>query len=306
MLEVLPAETEQLKRWLAPYTEQRILAGFLRAEDVPKVHPAAAFWPEDVADRVRTLHQASRHLSARPQAGRCRLFPIEEPEALDVLQNVSIAQPLGPGSPVSYSWVEIENLIATVAIADPMPIEVDFSGGAQALAQYSLLNAEPSFYSAPGGAVFSTSPVNVKLAGRAMQADRLILNYQLSLRPQLIVVGYQEGRFYLLSGYGRVLRALESKVDRVLCLIHYGLDLQAPNMGVRLLDNSVNHFGRDVLISENAPMVKDFLDPSLSVVFPAKGSFFMISPLVHVQQVQTTPPQQFLSPPTADKGDDNS
>ena len=305
MSEVPSLNSNPLKPWLIPYSEYRLLAGFLSAESVPKVHPPSEFWPEDVAARIHTVQAAAPHVKPRPEAGQCRLFPIEEPDALDVLQNVSTLLPIGTGAPVSYSWIEINSLIATMAIADPMPVEADFTG-AQALAQYSLLGSEASFYLASGGPVFVNAPVNVKLVGRRIQRDQLILNYQLSLTPRLIVVGYHDRRFHLLTAYGRVLRAIKQKVDRLLCLIHYGLDLDAPNLGVRLLENSVNHFGRGVLEGDNPPLVRDFLDPTLSVVFPSRSSFFMISPLVHVQPVQTTPPSQLASLPTADKDSDTS
>jgi len=283
--------------WLQPYAEHRILAGFLRDEDVLKVHPAAASWPEEVSARVRALHGAARGLAPRPEAGQCRLSPVEEPEALAVLRTASQALLIGPEMPVSYSWVEISNLIATASIADALHQEVAvFNSHPLPLAEYSLIGPPPTYTAGPNGSLYFSSAVGLQPLYRGIEEDQLVLRYRLAQTVRPIVVGYEQGRFYLLNAYGRVLQALVGKVDKLLCLVHYGLDFTAPLMGVRLFDpkgGAVNHFGHALLAGGSPPMVKDFLDPSLSAVFPTRSAFFMVMPTLQAHQVQ------FATPPSA-------
>lgn len=300
MSDTLIEEQDTHDPWLQPYAEHRILAGFLREEDVPKVHPAAGNWPEEVAARVRALHGAARDLAPRPEAGQCRLSPVEEPEALAVLQMASQAFPIGSNMPVSYSWVEISNLIATGSVADALPREVAFfNSNPQSLAEYSLIGLPPTYVAGPNGSLYFSSQVGLQPLYRGIEGDQLVLRYQLAQTVRPIVVGYEQDRFYLLNAYGRVLQAMAGKVDRLLCLVHYGLDFTEPLLGVRLFDpkgGAVNHFGPVLLASGSPPMVKDFFDPSLSAVFPARSPFFMVMPTVQTHQVQLTPPPRAQLP----------
>ena len=301
-IEVLDEKSELYDPWLQPYVEHRILAGFLTDEDVVKVQPASGRWPTDVSDRVRALHGAARNLPTRPEAGQCRLFPVEEPEALAVLQNASQMLPLGPGVPVSYSWVEISNLIATASIADALPRDnLVFNDAPLAMAEYSLLGPAPTLHLTPTGLLCCSSAVNIQTLPGELQGDRLIFGCRISLPARPILVGYEQERFYLLNQYGRVLQALIGNIDRLLCLVHYGLNLAAPHLGVRLIDpksGAVNHFGRGLLSCNKPPLVKDFLDPSLSAVFPARAPFFIVTPSIQANQVQFTAPPSAQLPLT--------
>lgn len=294
MIEVTDEQLESHDPWLQPYAEHRILAGFLRAEDVVKVQPSCVGWPAEVAARVSALHGAARILPPRSEAGQCRLFPVEEPEALEVLQAASQLLSIGPESPVSYSWIEIRNLIATASIADAIPQGVSVSNSdLRSLAQFSLFGPPPTLQITSGGALYSSSPLNVRGLPGGLQGDRFIAGCQISLPPRPILVGYEQGRFYLLNEYGRVLQALVNNVDRLLCLVHYGLDFAHPLMGVRLFDQksgAVNHFGRAALSGDAPPLVTDFLDSTLSATYPARTSFFMVLPSFHLHQVQVGPP----------------
>jgi hypothetical protein len=296
MSEVFVEDNEIMRPWLQPFSEHRILAGFLRQKQVSQVHPAAVFWPADVADRVTALHGAVDRLSPRPEAGQCKLLPIEEPEALAVLQRASEMLPLGSNLPVSYSWVEISNLIALSAITDALTHEgCPPTDTLQALSEYSLLGSSPNLYLA-NGTLYSSVPFSVKPAEVGMQGDRLVLSYQLLLPVQPILVGYEHGRLYLLNNYGRVISALTRNIDRLLCLVYYGLDLADAHMGVHIGGVTENHFGQLVLSGEKPPMVKDFLDPSLSAPFSARPSFVTLSPILQVRNIQITPPNMSKFP----------
>lgn len=294
MSDMLIEEQDTHGPWLQPYAEHRILAGFLREEDVRKVHPDAGSWPEEVSARVRALHGAARGLSPRPEAGQCRLSPVEEPEALAVLRMASQALPIGADMPVSYSWVEISNLIATASVADALPQEIAvFNSQPQPLAEYSLIGPPPTYAAGPNGSLYFSSVIGLQSLNRVIEGDQLVLRYQLAQTMQPIVVGYEQGKFYLLNAYGRVLQALAGRVDKLLCLVHYGLDFTTPLMGVRVFNpkgGAINHFGPALLAGGSPPMVKDFLDPSLSTVFPTRSTFFIIMPTIQVHQVQFTPP----------------
>ena len=286
--------------WAEPYAEQRILSGFLRAEDVPIVYPVAQYWPEHVAARVRALHGGAGTVGPRSEAGQCRIFPVEEPEALAVLQVASQTLPFGADVPVSYSWVEISNLIATASVADPLPQQcANFSNDLQSLAEYSLFGPMPILNFGPNGAVYSLSNLGLQLVYRNIEDGQLVLKYQFSQVAQPILVGYEQGRFFLLNAYGRVLQALIGNVERLLCLVYYGLDLTTAHMGVRVLNpqnGMVNHFGPALLSGDRAPLVKDFLDPALSAVIPARSGFFIALPSVQVHQVSFTQPPSGLLP----------
>src|SRR5437764_195912 len=178
MIEVLVDQPEQESRdpWEESYGEYRILAGHLRAEDVAKVYPASQHWPEEVNNRVRALLGSAKSLPTRPEAGQCRILPVEELEALAILEGASLMLPFGPDVPVSYSWVEVSNLIATAAVSEPLPREVAvFNNTPQSLAQYSLFGAAPNYKFGPNGALYLSTGVNVQPIHRAIQGDQLVL-----------------------------------------------------------------------------------------------------------------------------------
>jgi hypothetical protein len=264
----------------APYAERRILAGFLRAGDLPIVHPPSCRWPESVAQRVCALNGTSGAVPDRPEAGQCRLRPVEEPEALMILRGASQQMPFGPNVPVSYSWVDIKNLIATSSVADPLPTHpVVLSDDPGALARYSLFG--PSVLELRSdGMLYSQTNVGLQLAHSAIEGGALVLKYKMIFPPEPVLVGYEQGRFYLLTAYGRVIQALMAKVERLLCLVYYGLDLGLPNCGVRVLTegHTVNHFGSPLLSGGKPPLVRDFLDPSLTAVVPSRAEFFIGAP----------------------------
>jgi hypothetical protein len=291
---VVMKKPEPRNLWLQPYAEHRILAGFLRAEDIQKVQPAAVNWPAEVSKRVDELLGAARNLSPRTEVGQCRIFPVEEPEALDVLQVASQLLPFGADFPVSYSWVEISNLIATASIAGSISQELAISdSNPQELAENSLTGPSSSYISCLDGSLYFSSPINIQPSSSGIEDNQVVLRYRISRVVQPIVVGYEQGRFYLLNAYSRVLSALIGKVDRLLCLVYYGLDLSSAQMGVKLFDSNngavaVNHFGCSLLSSDRPPMVTDFLDPSLSAIFPASDTFYMVTPSIQTQQIQFT------------------
>lgn len=273
--------------WAEPFVEWRILAGFLRPGDFASVYPAAKEWPGEVAARVAALDGARLSLDPRAEAGRSRLHPVEEPEALDVLNGVLQFFNPGPEVPVSYAWVEIENLIATIAVADPMPRHVAvFGDDPQSLVEYSLYGAPPVPRIDGGGVMMTLSNLVFQPTKPVFENGQLVYRYNVVQAPQPILVGYEQDRYYLLNSYGTVLQALVGKVERLLCLVHYGLDLKAADMGVQFYKARkavVNHFGETILSGDRAPLVRDFLDPRLSVAFPARASFFLTQ-----QSIQTT------------------
>lgn len=294
MEDVMAEDVQADTTWQQPYVEHRILAGFLRGEDIQKVQPAAAYWPAAISAQVHGLLGAAQKLPARPHAGQCRLYPVEEPEALGVLQMASQMLPIGADMPVSYSWVEISNLIATASVSGHIPQAPAVSNSdPQELAQYSLFGPPPTYVAGPNGSLLFSSAVMVQPVSPTLEDDQLVIRYRLSPALQPIIVGYERGRFYLLNAYARVLQALISKVDKLLCLVHYGLDLATPGMGVKLFDPKngvVNHFGYALLSCDKPPMMTDFLDPSLSAVFPARPSFYMLLPSIQAHQFQFTTP----------------
>lgn len=273
--------------WAEPFAERRLLAGYLRPEDVPRVYPAAKEWPEEVAARVGALHGARLSFDPRAESGKCLLYPVEEPEALLVLNSILPLFNPGPEVPVSYEWVEIENLIATVAVSDPLPQHVAVSGSdPRSLAEYSLYGPPPMPRIDGSGAMSTLSNVAFQPARPVIENGHLVYRYRVVRIPQPIVVGYEQDRCYLLNNYGLVLQALVGKVERLLCLVHYGLDLKAADMGVHLFEprpSVVNHFGETILSGDRAPMVRDFLDPKLSAAVPTKAAFFLTQ-----QSIQTT------------------
>jgi hypothetical protein len=120
-----------------------------------------------------------------------------------------------------------------------------------------------------------------------------VLKYQLAPPPEPILVGYEQGRYYLLTAYSRVIQALIGNVERLLCLVYYGLDLRLPNFGVRIINehNAVNHFGPALLSGEMAPLVRDFLDDSLTAVVPSRrGEFFIGFPSFQLRPVNWPEP----------------
>lgn len=284
--------------WAEPFVEWRLLAGHLRPQDVARVYPAARGWPEEVAARAGALHGAGLSLDPRAEAGRSRLYPVEEPEALEALNGVMQFFNPGPDVPVSYAWVEIENLIAAVSVSEPMPQHAVVTGDdLRSLAEYSLYGAPAAPKIDGSGAMLTLSNLAFEPAKPVIENGQLVCRYNIAQLPQPILVGYEQDRYYLLNSYGSVLLALARGVERLLCLVHYGLDLKVADMGVQFYKARkavVNHFGETILSGDRAPLVRDFLDPRLSVAFPARASFFLTQ-----HSIQTTA-VNFSQPPAGE------
>lgn len=294
--EVHEAPAEARNPWAEPFAESRILAGFLRPEDVAVVYPASREWPEEVYARLRPLYGAGAGLPPRPDAGRCRIHPVEEPEALAVLHQMALAFQPPAESPVSYAWVEVGNLIAPLAVAPPLPRQVAvFNNDPTFLAGYSLYGPSPEPVFGAGGETYTLSPVKLRLAHQGVEDGLLVCRYQYVPVPQPIVVGYEAGRFYLLNEYGKVLQAMIGGVGKLLCLVHYGLDLGAAKMGLRGIEppgGVANHFGRTLLSGDRPPAVKDFLNNTLAAVVPSRAAFYVTRPSIHTTAVNFTPVSQ--------------
>lgn len=259
--------------WYQPYAETALLAGYLSAEELPGLYPASRQWPADISERVERLLGAAAALPPLPPGDRCLLPPVEEPEALRVLQSVAPGVNAPPNVPLGFSWVPIRDLVAVSAVADRVEAGATLTGrGLQALAEYSLFGPPPSLF-VGGGVLFSSAPVAVGEPNTTLQPGEVIVRYKLGREFRPIIVGYEAGRLFLLSEYDRVLHALEQGVERLICLVHYGLDLAEPDLGIRLLGiqgTFANHFGPARLLGPRPPMVRDFLDPAIAVAVPTR------------------------------------
>lgn len=265
--------------WLSqPYVERRILAGFLRPDEVEIVYPASSQWPADVAERVRALHGAADNLDPRPDAGHCLISPAIEPGALEVLDPIARGIELPPVVTVDFAWVEINNLIASASVADPLPTDTQLSNeDLKGIAEYSLFEISGQPLIAGGGLLINSAPLEVAFAGTQLMGNQFIVRYQLIRSFSPIIVGYEEGRYYLLTDYGRVVHAISQNITRLLCIVYYGLDLDVADYGVKFPGQegrALNHFGRKRLSVAAPPLVRDFLEQRVAAVFPSKGTFF--------------------------------
>ena len=283
------------RNWLGqPYVERRILAGFLNPGEVDVVYPPSHEWPNHVAKEVASLLGAANSLKPRTDVGICHISDIEEPEALGVLDPIGRGIPAPPVAAFSCSWVKIKNLIAVSAVADPFPPSISLSNeNAGGLAEYSLYEpvGPPVFV---GTALATTGPVNVVPLQAQLKNGQLVVRYQFAKVVKPIIVGYEQGRCYLLKEYGRVLAAMAQGVDRLLCLVYYGLDLTQADLRVRGLHaqgligvgEPINHFGFERLSDANVPLVRDFLDSALTGVVPSRASLFIWQPTVQPLGIQ--------------------
>lgn len=284
------------RNWLGqPYAERRVLAGFLNHGELEFVYPHSNEWPNDVREHVAALHGAAHLLNPRADAGLCDISNIEEPEALEVLGIAGRAIVAPIVASFSYSWVNIHNLIAVSAIADPFPPSVSLSkDDLRSVAEYSLYEhiGQPLFVSPT--TLATTGPVNLIPLPATLKNGQLVVRYQLSKVVRPIIVGYEENRCYLLKEYGRVLAAMAQGIDRLLCLVYYGLDLTQIDFKVRGLHaqgfinpgEPLNHFGVARLTSSKIPLVRDFLDPTVTAIFPSRDSVFIWQPIVQPLGVQ--------------------
>lgn len=285
--------TTQTSNWLGqPYAERKILAGFLNPGEVEVVYPNSSEWPPDVSERVMALLGAANAIGTRDGVGVCDISNVDESEALKVLLPVGKAIAAHPVAAFSYSWVDINNLIAAAAVADPLPPPVALSNNdAGSLANYSLYeNIGPPIFL--GSALATTGPINVLPLKAELRNGQLVVQYQVSKTIRPIIVGYERGRCYLLKEYGRVLAAMAQGVNRLLCLVYYGLDLSKVDMNIKGLnpligsEEPVNHFGAERLGGTQAPLVRDFLDPALTATIPSRASVFICEPSVQILAVQ--------------------
>lgn len=282
----------QASNWVArPYAERRILAGFLNRGEEAVVYPYSSEWSAEVAERVAAIQGKGNTLPPSPNAGVCDIANVEEPEALKVIDRWarSIGAPLF--ATFSYCWVSLENLIAAAAVMDPLPsAEAIDQDDPRSLGDYSLyVNVDPLIPA--GQATFATNgPISAALVQAVITDSHLVVSYKLSKVPRPIIVGYEEGRCYLLTEYGRVIAALAAGVKRLLCLMYFGLDLTQRDMAIRGLDatglvakgDPLNHFGRTRLTSERPPLVQDFLNEDLTVRMPSRGTVFIFEPSVQI------------------------
>ncbi len=265
-----------------PYVERRILSGFLKPGEVEAAYPMAREWPGEIAERVRALHGAAARLTPRPDAGRCLITRVEEPEALAVLDPIARGMQLLPATTVDFGWVETSNLIAPASVADPTPDGAPLTNDdLKGLAEYSLYEGVGQPVIVGDSLLVNSAPLALVPAGVALAGNQFLVRYQLIRAVSPIIVGYEEGRCYLLTEYGRVLHALSQNVERLLCIVYYGLDLDDPDFGIKfpeLEGAALNHFGRARLSAPAPPLVRDFLDPSVGVAFLSKGTFFSAQP----------------------------
>ena len=284
----------QTSNWLGqPYAERRILAGFLNQGEVELVYPHSSEWPPEVNERVAALHGAANSLQPREDIGVCDISNVEESEAMAVLDPIGRAIAAPPVASFSYSWVNIHNLIAASAVADPLPPPITLSmDDLRSLADYSLFeNIGPPIRLGPT-ALATTGPVNVVPLQTELRSGQLVVRYQLTKSIRPIIVGYEQGRCYLLKEYGRVLNAMVQGIDRLLCLVFYGLDLTKMDMNVRGLNpmlvpgELVNHFGAERLGSVRPPLVSDFLDPAITAIIPSRASVFICEPSIQILSMQ--------------------
>jgi hypothetical protein len=286
--------------------ERRILAGFLRPEEVGVVYPASREWPADVAERVRVLHGAATGLAPRPDAGCCLISPVEEPEALTVLDPIARSMQLPPAVTVSFAWVEISNLIATASVADPMPEDTPLSNeDLKGLAEYSLYEVAGQPMVAGGSLLINSAPLEVVFTGVRIVGNQFIVRYQLIRSISPIIVGYDEGHCYLLTDYGRVVHAINQNIKRLLCIVYYGLDHDKADFGVKFPGQegaALNHFGKARISVEAPPLVRDFLDPTVGATIPAKGTFFSAQPAIQAILMKYDSPPEGQIPLPSEKG----
>lgn len=287
-------QTAPALKWVAePYAERRILAGFLKREELVAVYPLARDWLAEATGRVSALCGAGANLGPREEAGRCQISVVEEPEVLEILDPVSRSIQAGPDAPFNFAWVEIGNLIAARAVADPTPSEVALlEGDLRTVAAYSLHAIGRQFIIDNSGILLSSTPLNITPANIGVNGNILSVQYRISHVISPIIVGYEQGRCFLLTEYGRVIHALSRNIKRLVCLVYYGLDLSQADLGMKLQSANgevFNQFGQDRLAGQDAPMVKDFLDSSLSATVASRASVFATQAFLHTLQMNIDP-----------------
>ena len=286
-------QTPQQLKWLVePYAERRILTGFLRPEEVQTVYPPARDWPPEAMASVSSLCGAGAALGPRPEAGQCRITLVEEPEALEVLDGPARTIQALPAVTFNFAWVEIKNLITAGAVSDPLSANISLTNDdLQMLARYSLYGYRGQAL-VENGLLLSPSPVAFSPPEASIVGNRLVVQYQIIPVATPIIVGYEQGRCFLLTEYGRVLHALRRNVERLLCLVYYGLDLSQVNMGVKIQGargDVYNHFGPERLGGPDAPLVRDFLDPAVTAGVPSRAAIFSAQPFMQALEINIDP-----------------
>jgi hypothetical protein len=293
-------------RWYTqPFVERRILSGFLKPGEIEVVYPAALEWPGEVAGRVGALHGAAVGLAPRPDAGRCLITRVEEPEALAVLEPIARGMQLRPETTIDFGWVEISNLIAPASVADHMPEGTPLSNeDLKGLAEYSLYEGVGQPVIIDNALLVNSVPLGLVPVGVTLMGNQFLVRYQIIRAVSPIIVGYEEGRCYLLTDYGRVLHAISQNVERLLCIVYYGLDLDKADFGIKFPDHegaALNHFGRARLSAPAPPLARDFLDPSVGATFPSKGTFFSAQPSLQAILMKYDSPPEGPLPFAADE-----
>jgi hypothetical protein len=215
----------------------------------------------------------------RPEIGRVALSTVVEPEALELIAAIQIAEFM----PVSYGWLEPGNLIAIKAVAEAVPpVQRAIFEGSAGASRYSLYGPPPQYKLTRSHDIVSNVPINwvsksLRL-GNFQGAEQLVLTYEPQLVCTPIFVGYEDGRYYLLSHYGRFVQALSHGIQRLLCIVYYGLDLAAADLGVcfpGLAGAPLRQFDEGLLRGTAAPMVRDFLNPANAVTVPTRARMYL-------------------------------
>jgi hypothetical protein len=102
----------------------------------------------------------------------------------------------------------------------------------------------------------------------------VMVSFMISPSPNIVAITHDQGRYFLLNGYHRVYRLLQSGFSHVPCMLREG---DALGRGL---------FPDEVLSAPRPPLFPDFADPALGIIVPFRA----------VRKVVRIRPDEFFVP----------
>jgi hypothetical protein len=269
---------------LRPYDEIWLLAGFLDADSVREQMPGYDALPDRSQQEIAALFGAAAGLAVEPLVGHTRFARITEPNVLRLLRTLAGQLQPATSNLVGFEWVEIAPMIAGQFATGRRPAEEDFPNptDAESLARFCLFTAGAGVglqVSVVNGKPVLVSPAAVvpQFFGWGAEADTITLKYKVAPLPNPIRVLVTGGRTIALTGIERLAALHSIGVERALCLVHYGY-------GMGML-GSLPRVPADVLQGARPPLVRDALDPALSVSVPVRPTVTVCAFDVHTTKL---------------------
>lgn len=253
------------------YQEALALVGYLTADSAEAHLPYFRTLPDWALDQVNKRLGACAEM---PERGLSKpsFRRIDEPDVLQLVREVSSRIPATLNNLTGFEWVEIDRLVAGHYVTGALPAVRESPNLAPLdVAKFCLLSYTDVVslprteitVSGQEANVLSDGAVGLGAAELDLEGRTLVLRYHIGpvLRPVRALS--VDDQLVALTGLGRLAILRRLGVLHALAVISYGYGMDA-----------LQHFPSvpyDVIASNRPPLVRDFLDASVSTAIPVRA-----------------------------------